>query len=51
MQQSYQIISQNDLERQGDVRNAFITVCSSDSPFISRTFSFAEMNVVFLDKG
>lgn len=31
MQQSYQIISQNDLERQGDVRNAFITVCYSDS--------------------
>jgi len=31
MQQSYQIISQNDVQRQGGMRDAFITV-SADGP-------------------
>lgn len=30
MHQSYEIISQNDVERQGGMRDAFITVCTYD---------------------
>ena len=32
MHQSYQILSQNDVQRQGGMRDAFITV-SADGPF------------------
>ena len=33
MHQSYQILSQNDVQRQGGMRDAFITV-SADGPFV-----------------
>lgn len=33
MQQSYQIMSQNDVQRQGGMRDAFITV-SADGPSV-----------------
>ena len=33
MQQSYQIISQNDVQRQGGMRDAYITV-RADGPFV-----------------
>ena len=33
MHQSYQIVSQNDLEREGGMRDAFITVRAHDGPF------------------
>ena len=44
MQQSYQIVSQNDVQRQGGMRDAYITV-RADGPFVrTRTveMSFAE---------
>lgn len=37
MQQSYQICSQNDVDRRGGMQDAFITVCA---PFFSFSSSF-----------
>ena len=34
MQDSYQICSQNDVERQGGLQDAFITVCGPFLPFV-----------------
>lgn len=41
MEESYQIISQNDLERQGGMRDAFITVSSGD-PLSLKNVELAE---------
>ena len=43
MQQSYQIISQNDVQRQGGMRDAYITV-RADGPFVR-----LRMQVVTMD--
>lgn len=41
MEESYQITSQNDLERKGGMRDAFITVSSGD-PFSLESVELAE---------
>lgn len=49
MHQSYQIVSQNDLQRKGGMRDAYITV-SGDGPFMRRVqIGFAEWASWFVD--